>query len=159
MTRSLARPASVEDAETVARLLDDFNTEYDTPTPGVAAIATRLRTLLAQDSTFAVVGGEPACAVALITLRPNVWYAGPVALLDELYVAPAQRGRGFGAALVRLMVSECRRRGVELIEVNVDEGDVDALRFYEREGFVRDQPETGERAFYLSRELAAPGGG
>lgn len=153
MSDSAVRLAAVEEAETAARLLDDFNAEFDTPTPGVAALATRLRTLLAEDSTFALLGGDPACAIALVTLRPNVWYAGPVALLDELYVAPGRRGQGLGTAIVRLMVSECRRRGVGMIEVNVDEGDADALRFYARHGFLLDQPDTGERAFYLSREL------
>ena len=44
--------------------------------------------LLATDETVAILAGTPAVAVALVTLRPNVWYAGRVALLDELYVAP-----------------------------------------------------------------------
>lgn len=145
--------ATVEEAQVVARLLHDFNTEYDTATPGVDAIAGRLRSLLAEDTTFALLGGDPPCAVALVTLRTNVWYDGPVALLDELYVAPEQRGRGLGSALIDLLVHECRARDVALIEVNVDEGDVDALRFYDRHGLRLVQPDTGERAFYVSREL------
>ena len=44
-------------------------------------------------------------------------------------------------------------RGVELIEINVDEGDVDAQRFYQRHGFSATEPATGERAFYYAREL------
>ena len=55
--------------------------------------------------------------------------------------------------MIGLMAEECAARGVELIEVNVDEGDVDALRFYDRHGFELLQPETDERAFYLSRTL------
>lgn len=155
MSQAPVRRATVADAAIAARLLEDFNTEYDTPTPGVAAIESRLRSLLAEDSTFALLGGDPVCGIALVTLRPNVWYSGPVALLDELYVAPAERSRGIGAAMMALLASECARRGAELIEVNVDEGDVAALRFYGRHGFALTQPDTGERAFYLSRELGA----
>ena len=39
------------------------------------------------------------------------------------------------------------------IEINVDAGDVDAQRFYERQGFSGVDPDTGERAFYYSLEL------
>jgi GNAT superfamily N-acetyltransferase len=157
MSEPSVRRAAVDDAAIVARLLDDFNTEFATPTPGVPAIQSRLRTLLADDSTFALLAGDPPCAVALVTLRPNVWFTGPVALLDELYVASAQRGNGLGSAMMSLLRTECRSRGVALIEVNVDEGDVDALRFYHRHGFLLAQSDTGERAFYLSLELDSPG--
>ena len=153
MSDGSVRRATVEDALVVARLLHDFNTEFDTPTPGVEAIDRRLRALLAEDATFALLAGSPPCAVALVTLRPNVWYPGPVALLDELYVAPAQRGGGLGSAIMTLLVAECRRRKVGLIEVNVDESDVDAQRFYARHGFDLRDPETGERAFYFSLAL------
>ncbi|MCH6230703.1 GNAT family N-acetyltransferase [Microbacterium sp. CFH 31415] len=150
-----ARLATVDDAETVARLLHDFNTEFDTESPGPATLAPRLRTLLAGTATFAVLGGNGPDGVALVTLRTNVWFDGPVALLDELYVAAALRGRGIGSEMIALVAGECAARGVELLEVNVDEGDVDALRFYGRHDFELVQPETGERAFYLSRTLGA----
>ena len=48
-----ARLATVADADDVAHLLHDFNTEFDTPSPGVVAISARLRDLLATESTFA----------------------------------------------------------------------------------------------------------
>jgi len=88
------RVATVPEAATVARLLDTFNREYDTPTPGAAVLATRIGRLLACGDVIALLTGDPAVAVALLTLRPNVWYDGPVALLDELYVrAGAARTR------------------------------------------------------------------
>jgi GNAT superfamily N-acetyltransferase len=147
------RRATVDDADTVATLLHDFNTEFDTETPGTAVLAERLRTLLAASGTIAYLGGEPAVAVALVTLRPNVWYDGPVALLDELYVAPTHRGQGVGAAVIRRLLQDAAADGWSAVEINVDAEDVDAQRFYEREGFSGVDPDTGERAFYYSLEL------
>ena len=148
-----ARLATPEDAHEVARLLHDFNTEYDTPSPGVDVLAERLRQLLAGEHTWAILVDSPSVAVALVTLRPNVWYEGPVALLDELYVVPTRRGRGIGSTVIELLEATAIERGVGLIEINVDEGDVDAQRFYERHGFSGTEPDTGERAFYYFREL------
>ncbi len=134
--------------------MHDFNVEFDTPTPSVDVLESRLRVLLAGDAMFAILAGTPAIAVALVTLRPNVWYSGPVALLDELYVVPDLRGRGVGSAVMDLLVSVARERSVGLIEINVDEGDVDAQRFYERHGFSATAPGSTERAFYYARELS-----
>lgn len=143
----------MEDAEDVARLLHDFNSEFECPSPGPEVLATRLRVLLAGADTIALLAGTPAVAVALATLRANVWYAGQVALLDELYVAPRLRSQGIGSAVVGHLVSILRARGVDLIEINVDESDVDAQRFYERHGFSSTEPDSTERAFYYFQEL------
>ncbi|WP_127473741.1 GNAT family N-acetyltransferase [Microbacterium sulfonylureivorans] len=147
------RRAGPGDAHEVARLLHDFNTEFDTATPGPVVLTARLESLLAGPGTVAYLTGEPAVGVALITLRSNVWYDGPVALLDELYVAPAHRGRGLGTAIILRLFQDAVDFGVSAIEINVDEEDVDAQRFYERHGFAGTDPETGDRAFYYLREL------
>ena len=147
------RRAGPGDAGTVAQLLHDFNTEFDTPTPGTAILFRRLQSLLAAPSTIAYLVGEPAAGVALVTLRSNVWYDGPVALLDELYVVPDRRGRGLGAAMIHRLIADAKENGISAIEINVDAEDVDAQRFYERHGFNGVNPDTGERAFYYSLEL------
>lgn len=148
------RLAGVGDADEVARLLHDFNCEFDTPSPGVPALGERLRGLLAGEATVAILAGAPAVGVALVTLRPNVWYAGPVALLDELYVRPDLRGRGIGSSIIRELLALARSRGVELVEINVDESDVDAQRFYERHGFCgTETAQSSERSFYYWQEL------
>ena len=48
------RRATPEDADEVTRLLHDFNTEFDTPSPGVAVLAPRLRRLLAGNDTLLI---------------------------------------------------------------------------------------------------------
>jgi GNAT superfamily N-acetyltransferase len=147
------RVATAADADEVARLLHDFNTEFDTPSPGVAVLAERLRRLLDGELTVAILAGAPAAGFALVTLRPNVWYDGLVALLDELYVVPDLRGRGIGSTLIGQLLVLAGDRGIDLIEINVDEPDVDAQRFYERHGFSATEDGSTERAFYYWREL------
>lgn len=149
----MVRIAAARDAETVASLLHDFNTEFDTPTPAVEVLAGRLRALLATDTTIALLAGDPPSGVALITLRPNVWYDGPVALLDELYVRPALRGDGIGTELLQRACDVGRERGARLFEVNVDEGDTGARRFYERHGFTTTPGGQTDRMLYYEREL------
>jgi len=152
-TDPMVRLAESRDAAVVAALLHDFNTEFDTPTPGVEMLARRLETLLRGSETIALLAGEPATGVALVTLRPNVWFAGPVALLDELYVRPELRGRGTGTALLERACAVVRERGAQLFEVNVDEPDTGARRLYERHGFVNEPPGESGRMLYYEREL------
>ena len=147
------RVAVAPDAPTVAALLDVFNREFDTPTPGVDALTRRLDALLSDEAVFAVLAGQPAVGVALVTLRPNVWYQGRVALLDELYVAPDRRNNGIGSALLAAVEAETRSRGGEVVEINVDGDDVDARRFYERYGYSNSEPGETQPMLYYFREL------
>jgi GNAT superfamily N-acetyltransferase len=95
---------------------------------GPAALTERLERLLSGWDVVALLARQPAVAVALLTLRPNVWCEGLVVLLDELYVVPAQRGRGIGATLLKAVEAVARQRGGELLEINVDGEDAEALR-------------------------------
>lgn len=146
----LATPA---DAVVVAELLDAFNREFSTPTPGADALAERLRRLLARDDVAALLAGDPPVAVALLTFRPSVWDAGPVALLEELYVRPDLRGRGIGRAVLETAMALARERGSRTFEINVDEGDAGARRFYEAHGFANTEPGEDERLLYYHRRL------
>ena len=147
-----ARLAELPDVPAIARLLHDFNIEFDTPSPEPDVLAERLNRLLAGDSIFAVLAGLDPVGVGLVSLRPNVWYTGRVALLDELVVVPPLRGQGIGSRILQRVVEVARELGAELLEINVDEGDVDAQRFYTRHGFEGDGS-TSERALYFWREL------
>ncbi len=147
------RLATPDDADAIAQRLHDFNLEFETPTPGVSILAERLRHLLTTDHTLALVAGDAATGVALVTIRPNVWYDGQVALLDELYVVPEFRNHGVGSAIVHELTSLASRHAWSLIEINVDESDVDAQRFYERHGFSATEPDSDERSFYYFQEL------
>ncbi|MGQ0844896.1 MAG: GNAT family N-acetyltransferase [Sporichthyaceae bacterium] len=149
-TLRLATPA---DALPLGHLLHDFNTEFDTETPGPEPLAARLRDLLAQPTTFALLADDPPVAFGLITLRTNVWFDGPVALLDEFYVRPHLRDRGIGTAMFAEICAEVRRRGGEMLEINVDSSDVDTRRFYERHGAANTDPGREDQLLYYFKEL------
>src|SRR5690606_1225739 len=154
-TTTRARRVGPEEAATVAALLDDFQLEFGSPSPGRDELADRLRRPPPGDPTVAHVLGGPAPGFALMTLRPSVWYAGPVGYLDELYVVPEHRSRGLGGILLEAAEDVVRERGGELLEINVDAADHDTRRFYERHGYTNiDQGQT-EPSFYYYRELPA----
>ncbi|WP_326968888.1 GNAT family N-acetyltransferase [Arthrobacter sp. CG_A4] len=147
------RRATMADAAVVARMLYDFNTEFSTPTPGVRELQARLKLLLAGDDVVVLLIGEPASGVAVLSFRPNVWYPGPVAILDELYVRPELRGHRLGSALLNAALDLVRDRGGSLIEINVDGEDTDARRFYEAHGFSNTEPNQRDPMLYYYREL------
>ena len=146
------RRAGVDDAEVVAALLHDFNTEFDTPTPGVAVLTRRLRTLLPGGDLVARLRGDPPDGFAVVSFRPNVWFDAPVALLDELYVRPDLRGRRIGHALIEAVEALAAERGGRVVEVNVDGEDTDARRFYAAHGYVHIEPGATEPSYYYVKE-------
>ena len=54
--------------------------------------------------------------------------------MHDLYVVPAARGRGVGAALLRAVARETVRRGLSRLEWGVRSTNTGALRFYRRLG-------------------------
>ena len=74
-------------------------------------------------------------------------------LVDELYVAPEARGRGFGSALLVAVEGLTHERGSQLIEVAVDGADTDAHRFYERHGYTTTADGQNQPSFYYQRSV------
>ena len=147
------RRAAAADAGVVAGLLDAFNREFGTPTPGVEVLAGRLERLLAGDELVALLAGEPAAGVAVLSFRCSVWSDGPAVMLDELYVEPELRNQGIGRAMLSAACEVAKGRGAETLEINVDGADVDARRFYEAHGFVNVEPGADEPMYFYYRDL------
>jgi GNAT superfamily N-acetyltransferase len=96
---------------------------------------------------------DAAVAFALLSPRASVWYAGQVAILDELYVVPGLRGRGIGGRLLAFVEEHLVASGFGCLEINVDGDDVDARRFYERHGYRNQEPGESDPMYYYYREL------
>jgi len=153
--RSEIRRAGVEDAADAARLLHDFNTEYDEPTPPVPVLAARVRELLAKEAIVALLAGEPpAIGLALFRIRPSLWSNANDVYLEELYVAPERRGQGYGRALLQASMEAARQAGANHFELTTGEDDTEARGLYESFGFTnREGSADGPRMLYYEIDL------
>ena len=149
------RGARAADAETIGRLLHDFNTEYDDYTPGAAALAERIRKLLdAGHIRVLLGGGAQALGLALLRFRPSIWTDALDCYLEELYVVPDRRGMGLGRALMEAAMELARREGAAHMDLGTAETDVAARGLYESLGFSnREGKPDGPLNYFYEREL------
>jgi GNAT superfamily N-acetyltransferase len=115
----------------------------------------RLRRLLADEATFAILAGTPRSRWRWSRCDRTCGSRACGAARRAVRGAPL-RGCGIGATIIDLLVTTAGLRGVALIEINVDEGDTDARRFYERHGFAATEPGSTERAFYYFPAESSP---
>ena len=78
----------------------------------------------------------------------TLWYAvqGGAAYLYDVWVDPAQRGRGYGRAAMTALEDEVRGLGLPAIEFNVWAGNDVARSLYRSLGYT-------ERAVFMRKEL------
>jgi ribosomal protein S18 acetylase RimI-like enzyme len=148
------RHGELTDAEAIARLLHDFNTEYGDFTPGPRAITERIRELLAAGEITVLLGGEPPEGLALLRFRPSLWKESLDCYLEDLYVVPERRGRGLGRALMEAAIELARDRGAADMHLGTSEDDVAARALYESLGFSnREGKPDGPIQYFYEREL------
>jgi ribosomal protein S18 acetylase RimI-like enzyme len=148
------RQAEVEDAVAIARLLHDFNVEYDEPTPPVEELAETIGRLLEEGEITVLLAGLGPAGLSLFRFRPGIWSAGAETYLQELYVAPPLRGRGIGRALLEATIAVARERGADGIDLNTGETDTAARALYESMGFTnREGGSDGPSMLFYEREI------
>ena len=149
-----ARRATVADAAVIGRLLHDFNTEYDDPTPGPDRLAERIRQLLDGGDTAVLLAGAGPDGLAVLRFRPALWSEALECYLAELYVVPAARGRGLGRALMNAAMDLARDEGADYMDLGTAETDVAARALYESLGFSnREGKPDGPINYYYELEL------
>jgi GNAT superfamily N-acetyltransferase len=153
-SRSEIRRAGAGDAANVARLLHDFNSEYEDYTPGVPALTERLGELLGEGAITVLLAGDPPVGFALFRLRPSLWAKAGDAYLEELYVVLAQRRKGIGRALLEASIEAAREAGANHFELTTGETDTEARALYESRGFTNHEgAPDGPRMLYYELDL------
>ncbi|HEX3845808.1 MAG TPA: GNAT family N-acetyltransferase [Steroidobacteraceae bacterium] len=132
------RPASAADLPAVAGLVERYWEFESIPGFDRAKVERLLGGLLAEPS-------RGACWVAdrdgrvlgylLAVFMFSLEHGGLMAEIDEVFVSPAARSAGLGAALLSAAERELAARGLERLQLQLGPENSHARRFYERHAF------------------------
>ena len=148
------RQATRDDAAAIARLLHDFNLEFDDPAPAVVTLTDTVRRLLEDSEIAVMLAGNGPDGLSLFRFRPALWAEGPETYLQELYVIPTRRGQGIGRRLLEATIEHARTAGASGIDLNTGETDTAARNLYESMGFTnREGGPDGPLMLFYEREL------
>lgn len=147
------RIATVADADVIGALLHRFNIEFESPTPGVAALATRLSELIQSSDTEVLLADEGRAGLVVSRFRKAIWSAGLECYVAELYVIPERRREGLGRALMTGAMVRARGRGADWIDLGTEETDTAARALYESLGFTNRENGDGALSYCYGREL------
>jgi GNAT superfamily N-acetyltransferase len=137
--RAAIRPAGPKDAAVLWPMVQALHRHERLPEPG-PEVRKALDRLLADPSEgqahVASDGARPVGYVVL-TFGYSLEFHGRFGLVDELFVAEAERGKGLGARLLDEAERACRAEGIQALRLEVEHTNLDAERLYARRGFGR----------------------
>jgi GNAT superfamily N-acetyltransferase len=135
------RAARPEDAAAIVALSLALHREDPGPTPVGDAQVRRTLDVLRREpwrgrAVVLDVDGRPAGYALLVAFWSNE-LGGEVCEVDELFVEPALRGRGFGSMLFEAIArGDLWTTNAVAIALGVTPGNANARRLYERVGFA-----------------------
>jgi GNAT superfamily N-acetyltransferase len=131
------RPATPADLPAIARLIRDL-AEYERLSHAVDFDERQLRDHLFSPRPYAeVLLAEDCGAVvgfALFFHNYSTFRGKPGIYLEDLFVEPAHRGKGYGKALLRALARLAVERGCARMEWSVLNWNEPSIRFYESLG-------------------------
>lgn len=134
----MIRPARPEDVPLIAQLIREL-AEYERASHEVKLRESDLRLYLFGPRPYAEVliaetdSGE-GVGFALFFHNFSTWLASPGLYLEDLFVRPAHRGKGFGLALLRRLARLAVERGCARFEWMVLDWNAPAIALYRRIG-------------------------
>jgi GNAT superfamily N-acetyltransferase len=150
----LVRVATSEDVGDVVRLIAEFRDWWGKTEPADDRIRAVVERLIAADSTEFLLAFDDGRAVGVCQLRYrlSVWTGADDCWLEDLFVTEAARSGGHGRALVEAAFESARARDCRRMELDVNEQNTGAIRFYESLGFTT-EPKPPGRTLFVSRIL------
>jgi len=127
------RTATLADVPTILQLIRDLAT-YERAPDDVTATEEQLRDVLfrekpAAEVLLAFAGGAPV-GFAVFFHNFSTWLGRPGLYLEDLFVKPEERGKGYGRALLVHLGKIARERGCGRMEWAVLNWNEPAIKFY-----------------------------
>ena len=137
MNDFIIREAAVADVPLILQLIRDLAT-YERAPNDVIATEKGLRDVLFNTEPAAKVllvfeGAEPV-GFAVYFFNFSTWLGRPGLYLEDLFVKPETRGRGYGRALLVRLAQIARRHGCGRMEWAVLNWNEPAIQFYKKLG-------------------------
>ena len=127
------RPAHVEDVPIILQLIRDLAT-YERAPDEVTATEEQLVDVLFGERPAAEVliafEGKSAVGFAVYFYNFSTWLGRPGLYLEDLFVKPENRGKGYGRALLIELAKIARDRGCGRMEWAVLDWNESAINFY-----------------------------
>ena len=146
------RPATPADIPTILGLIRDL-AEYERAPNDVVATEEGLREVLFGKRPSAEVvlamEGETAVGFAVFFHNFSTWLGRPGLYLEDLFVRPDSRGKGYGRALLVHLAKIARERGCGRMEWAVLDWNEPAIKFYRTLGAAPNEEWT---IFRLTRD-------
>lgn len=133
----LGRPARIEDESAVIALMRDFYAEENLVFDEVVT-PRAVRELLASPELGTVLllaHAGAAVGYLVVTYGFSLEFHGRYALLDELYLVPAARGRGWGRHALDAAAGTARSAGVAALRLEVNRANTRARSAYLKCGY------------------------
>jgi GNAT superfamily N-acetyltransferase len=131
------RPATVVDIPIILQLIRDLAT-YERAPNDVTATEGQLVDVLFGEKPAAEVllafEGESAVGFAVFFHNFSTWLGRPGLYLEDLFVKPEMRGKGYGRALLVDLAKIARERGCGRMEWAVLDWNDPAIQFYRKLG-------------------------
>jgi GNAT superfamily N-acetyltransferase len=137
MTESEIRTATEADLPVILKLIRDLAT-YERAPDAVVATEAGLREVLfgprpAAEVLLALEKAEPV-GFAVFFHNFSTWLGRPGLYLEDLFVRPEKRGKGYGRALLERLAQIARERGCGRMEWAVLDWNDPAIQFYRKLG-------------------------
>lgn len=129
------RSAGPGDEAVIVRLIQELADAEGEASPITEEYATAYLSSPGSHLLLADQNGE-SIGLLSYSIRPDLYHAGPTALIEELVVQASERGRGVGSALLSELLSELARLGVVEVSVTTMPGNQRARHFYQAHGLL-----------------------
>ena len=135
----MIRYARKEDSPRILALIKDLAEYEKAPLEAKAtleAIETSLFSANPQAFCHVVEADGVVVGISIWFLNYSTWLGKPGIYLEDLYIDPAYRGKGFGLALLKELAKICGERNYERLQWWVLDWNQPAIEFYKSLGAV-----------------------